>query len=262
VFVTSRIEISKNGGFVMSKEKITVKPFYKRTPLIMLIAIFSIVLAGCAESDLETVENNDTSNDVETVGEDIDEQPEPEPEEVDEELELEDYMKDKFTLKFETGLDLSGGISDEDYEKYNSIMDELTADWDRSEQEIYADIADEYNSTAEELEAFMNENSNAVLERDFKGGASIDEEDMNEFVSLFMNENFNAEIEISNIESSMTSYRAISHFDFKILDDNYDETHSAILNYEYDVNNNYKTASVFQFKIDEKNIDKVSNENE
>lgn len=54
-------------------------------------------------------------------------------------------------------------ISKEDFEKYNSIMDKLNSQPDRSEDEIFNEIAPQYGTTGPELKKWMSENSSKAI---------------------------------------------------------------------------------------------------
>lgn len=155
------------------------------------------------------------------------------------------------TLEFETGLQVQySSISDEDYKKYNDIMDYLSSATDMVEEdELLIELEDVYGESAEELSQFLSDKMLAAIQRDV-GDGLIEENDVIKITRAFFEENFQAETENHIIDITvfpMKKANATVTFDAN------SSSHEALIKFEF--NDDITIATVYQFKLDGRNID-------
>lgn len=155
-------------------------------------------------------------------------------------------FKDSLQTRFETGIAASFGISDADYNKYKDIMDYLNKYPQKSEAELFEELAGKYGTSATELRNFMNANMEAAIKRD-QAKTAVKTSDVDNLVKKFFEANAATEYSITTIQSEIQGTGTIS----KIRFTSGGSSHDAILKFRF--LDGYKTAYVLQLKID--NVD-------
>ncbi|MEG0361925.1 MAG: hypothetical protein RR532_08355 [Erysipelothrix sp.] len=166
------------------------------------------------------------------------------------------YLKKVYNTNFEKP---QFAISDEDYALYNKIFDYISKYMDKTEAELYKELAPSYDMTAEQMSKFMNDNLKNVIDRDAgktTGGLEVTETDLRTLGGTVLKEISkdaeNIKYAIQAWTAEKTGNRVIVKGQFMYLD----ETHDVIIKYE--LSEDYQTAKVFQVKIDEINIDEFN----
>lgn len=158
-------------------------------------------------------------------------------------------IKDYILIVFETGIETEFSISDEDYNKYNEIMDYLNENYERSEPELFEELAKIYGESPEELNSFVNDNMQNAILRDMAGN-TVTEDNVDNLVNKFIEENIIGDnVLVNSIDSKTPGIGAISHVDLEV-DGN---EHNLIVKFQF--SDDYKIAEVIQIKIDGFNID-------
>lgn len=173
-------------------------------------------------------------------------------------LSRQQYLANSLTLTLETKtkFDAETIISDENYDKYNTIMDYLYANSSVSEDVLYKELEVILNESAEELQAFVSANMAAAIDRNLSGG-DLTESDILDLTQLFFEKNMIVDagswkLDRNGADVSITGRRALATVTFYV----YEQPHKAIVKYEF--SSDYKMADVFQLKIDGENIDSVT----
>lgn len=150
----------------------------------------------------------------------------------------------------------STGISDEDYEKYNEIMDYLYANPNVSEDKLFQELESTYNQSAQELKNFLQEKRMDVIDRDngktTEGEEKLNKNDVTNNIEDFFNKNVEdtdlLELSTSSADVEITNSRALAKGELKYDKQKFDY----ILKLEY--HNDFQNAEVFQLKIDNEDI--------
>ena len=190
------------------KEEITMNK-----KIFSLILVLIILLSGC-ESSKETTK----------------------------ETAVNDLVNSDIVIEFETGTAKS--TDEGTIVKYNDIMDYLYASPDKSEDELFEELAKQYGETADELKDFINSNMQAV------NGSSLaenitDKETMEKITKQFFEANIDGEL--NNIDVELQGIGVISKFNFEN-----EEDHSGVVKFEFSEDGS--KAIVTQIKIDDHNI--------
>lgn len=157
-------------------------------------------------------------------------------------------IKDDIVVVFETGIEAGFSISDEDYNKYNEIMNYLNKYPEKSEATLFEELSKTYGESSEELASFINDNMLAAIARDMASN-TVTEEDINNLASKFVKENIvGNSVSVNSIDSESQGIGAISHIDLKVDE----KDHNLIVKFSF--SDDYKTAEVVQIKIDGINI--------
>lgn len=154
-------------------------------------------------------------------------------------------LKDTLKLEYDVEIDASFEISNEDYQKYNEIIDYLNAYPDKSEDVLYQELAQQYGEAVEELQDFTWENMDAAIARD-NASSFVKPEIVDALATQFLNDNLKEKPDIKEIKSIVQPAGSISTVKFN--NDN-----EAIIKFEF--SDTYEKAIVFQLKINKKNID-------
>lgn len=161
----------------------------------------------------------------------------------------EKIIKDDVVIEFETDVESEFSISYEDYNKYNEIMDYMNENYEKSEEELFEELAVTYGESAESLKSFILDNMQNAINRDMVGN-TLTIEDIDNLVNKFIGENIIGEsVIINSIDSEIQGVGSISHVDLKV-----DEKEYKVI-VKFNFSDDYKTAEVIQVKIDNKNID-------
>lgn len=204
----------------------------KRIFILLLIVSLLFSITACTSDN-----SSEAANQVEVVQED------------DREVEEKPIIKDNFSITFETEIEADFDISDEDYKKYNDIMDYLYDFPEKSEDELFKELAETYGETAEKLKRFMSDNMEGAITRDMVGN-TLKVEDVDNLVNKFVAENIIGDsISVKSINTEIQGVGSISHVDLEVNGNKH------ILIFKLRFSDDYKTAEVIQVKIDEINID-------
>lgn len=158
------------------------------------------------------------------------------------ETTVNDLVNSDIVIEFETGTAKS--TDEGTIVKYNDIMDYLYASPDKSEDELFEELAKQYGETADELKDFINSNMQAV------NGSSLaenitDKETMEKITKQFFEANIDGEL--NNIDVELQGIGVISKFNFEN-----EEDHSGVVKFEFSEDGS--KAIVTQIKIDDHNI--------
>lgn len=158
------------------------------------------------------------------------------------ETTVNDLVNSDIVIEFETGTAKS--TDEGTIVKYNDIMDYLYASPDKSEDELFEELAKQYGETADELKDFINSNMQAV------NGSSLaenitDKETMEKITKQFFEANIDGEL--NNIDVELQGIGVISKFNFEN-----EEDHSGVVKFE--ISEDGSKAIVTQIKIDDHNI--------
>jgi hypothetical protein len=168
-----------------------------------------------------------------------------------------DIFNTEMTTTFTTNIDEpESEISEENYEKYNDIMDYLVSYPDKPEEDLFEELAGEYNESADELQEFMRTHMDDVIAYDFgqsTNDVSIEESDVKSTIKDFFNENVEdsslLDIDENQADVEITNLRTLSKGEFEYAGDPFDY----ILKTEY--TGDFQQVGVFQLKVNGVNID-------
>lgn len=238
-----------------------IKKKPKKKALISLVVCLVLIVVGLAmpssssNDDSETqakLENNEleVQSEQEEQEEIVYAQADTATEEVPKESQQNDkIIKDDVVIEFETGVEAEFSISNEDYNKYNEILDYMNENYEKSEAELFEELAVIYGESAESLNSFILDNMQNAINRDMVGN-TLTIEDIDNLVNKFIGENIIGEsVIINSIDSEIQGVGSISHADIKVDEQEY----KVIVKFNF--SDDYKTADVIQVKIDNKNID-------
>lgn len=158
------------------------------------------------------------------------------------ETTVNDLVNSNIVTEFETGTTKS--VDEATIKKYNDIMDYLYALPDKSEDECFEELAEQYKETSDELKNFINSNMQAVT------GSSLaenitDKETMEKITKQFFDANINGDLK--DIDAELQGIGVISKFNFENETD-----HNGIVKFEFSEDGS--KAIVTQIKIDDHNI--------
>lgn len=157
-------------------------------------------------------------------------------------------LKENIVTSFKTGIKAEFPISDEDYQKYTEIMNHLNSNPGKSETELFNELPERYSESVVDLSHFINSNMQNTTSRSMANN-TVTEKDVNKLVRKFIRKNISGKFgRIKSIETKVQGIGSISDVDLKSGRDR----HKLIIKFRF--SNDYKTATVFQFKIDNKNI--------
>ena len=170
--------------------------------------------------------------------------------------ESEALLKETLTLSFDASVPVNrGGISDEDYKKYNNILSYLNKYPKKSEDSLFAELAELYGESSETLKKFMNDNMIKAIQRDQAASAAVSKNEVQRLTEAFLQANINGlegVVSTADADISITGQRAVSTIRFERGGRN----HEAIIKFEFDSES--QTARVYQLKIDGSNIHAVT----
>lgn len=210
----------------------------------------SVLCIGC--SDSSNIASTHDSNDIQGETESMSEVKSPEQNTL--------TVNDVIQIKYDTGFNLvvDYGISDEDYNLYNEIMDYLYAYPDKSEDELYEELGAKYNKTASELKQFTIDNMQNAIKRKMgnsSAGSGISNEQIIECAKSVISATVENNTYFSNStgdwEISNTGLRYLIKTSFGIIPSSY--TEEAIVKIEF--SDNYNSFELFQLKYNGINID-------
>ncbi|WP_147803870.1 hypothetical protein [Alkalicoccus halolimnae] len=210
--------------------------------------------------------DNEEVNDTENSSEEKAEQAVNEEEEMntvadEEENEIaaneEDIFNPEITADFTTDIDEpESDISEENYKKYNDVMDYLAAYPDKSEEVLFGELAGEYGESVDELREFMSSHMDAAIAYDVgrsTNEVSIEESDVKSTIKAFFYENVQEpsllDINENQADVQITNLRTLSEGEFEYAGEKFDY----ILKTEY--TGDFQQVSVFQLKVNGVNID-------
>lgn len=148
-------------------------------------------------------------------------------------------------------------INDEDYKKFNNIMNYLDTHYNVDEDILYEQLALSYGESPESLKAFIGANMSNAIDRDFgvtENNVKIGDNEITNAVVTFFETNVIDErlLDISTNDTdvvSSTGLRGVTHGE--LLYDGH--MYEYIIKTEF--SNDFKKVNVFQLKIDGLNID-------
>ena len=211
----------------------------------VLLTGLALALAGCSDKEVadsknkEPIEQTNKSSEKEVKGVN------------------EGVLKEDFTLEFSTLIPPPQyAITEEEYEKYNRILEYLNSNPDKSEDELFKDLEQEFGDTSANLKSFVNANMQNAIDYDM--GRAINEEtlaksDVIETVKQFFIENVEnnkeLKVEVQESDIELTNLKAVATSNFTYEDKDYEY----ILKVEY--TEDLQTAKVFQLKVNGVDID-------
>jgi hypothetical protein len=142
-------------------------------------------------------------------------------------------------------------ISQEDYEKYNDILDYLQENLDKSEAVLFTELETVYDEPASELMDFMNENMEKAIAYDFAEDR-IKRSDIEDFTKEFFYENVNdislLDMDDDRITLQLTGQRALVTGEFL-----YDNEHFLYV-MKMEFNKGFQQVSIFELRLNDVEI--------
>lgn len=221
--------------------------------LLCSIVIIALFMLGACDSSNNTGDDSKVNETKSSKESELTEKEKLE----DKNIKEKDILKSKPTVVFATNIEaLTSPIGEEEYKKYNEIMDYLYDHPEKEEDLLFKELESIYNESAEELNAFIQSNMQDVINYEMgksEAGAILEENDIQHVISEFFQENAQnpSILEIDPVKSDIdiTALRAIAKGEFKYGG----KTFNYIIKTEH--TKDLKSVEVFQLKINKYNID-------
>lgn len=216
----------------------------KKTLIVFIMLSVSIFLVGCSDTEKEVQSSKETSNEATT-------------ETVTKVTNEKDILKSNIITSFTTDMDEpESAISEENYKKYNEIMDYLNKYPTKEEDVLFKELESVYDQSSDELSDFINANmQNAIAYDSGKtiNNVTLEESDIKVNIKVFFNENVKnidlLDIDPDQADVQITNLRSISKGEFSYGTSKF----NYIIKIEY--TGDFQEVNVFQLKINEINID-------